>query len=181
MGTAPRFLAGSAERRNAFLKTLKSGVVRSIGRSAGGRDIVAVEYGEKEPLDTKMDNLQSALASSLVPPDPTNIFPASFYGSKRRSRPVVVLQGAVHGSEFTGTVASLNLCRIIETGADLRGKTWPGCANWPFRRGFASSPGSTWTARRAVPGRITATCPARSPVSSPRASPVTARATNTPP
>lgn len=108
-----------------FTKTLKEGVTRVIGRSAGGREVIAVEYGEKEPLDATTDNLHSCLASNLVPPDPTAIFPPAFFGSKRRRKPVVVLQGAVHGSEYTGTVASMNLCRIIETGCDVRGKAWP--------------------------------------------------------
>jgi hypothetical protein len=124
----PPFWVSVPERAGTFLASLREAGRRAIGVSAGGREILAVEYGEKEPLQTATDNLQSALASgegggSGV--DPTRIFPPAFYGAKRRRRPVVVLQGALHGSELTGTVASLNLCRVIETGQDLRGKAWP--------------------------------------------------------
>jgi hypothetical protein len=106
------------------MATLKEATVKTIGRTAGGREIPAIEYGEKELLDVTTDNLQSALAADIAKPDPTSIFPKSFYGSARR-RPVVVLQGAIHGDEITGTAASLNLCHIIETGTDLRGRPWP--------------------------------------------------------
>jgi hypothetical protein len=122
---APPFWPGHPDQGIPFIKTLREATVRSIGKSAGGRDILAIEYGEKEPLSLRTDNLQSALASNLVPPDPTAIFPASFYGKQRRVKPVVVLQGAIHGGEVTGTAASLNLCKIIETGSDLRGRPWP--------------------------------------------------------
>ena len=122
---APPFWPAHPDQGIPFLGTLASATVRSIGRSAGGRDIPVIEYGEKEPLTAGTDNLQSALASKLVPPDPTDIFPPSFYGTGRRTRPVVVLQGGIHGDEITGTAASLNLCHIIETGSDLRGRPWP--------------------------------------------------------
>lgn len=108
-----------------IIESLKEATVRTIGQSAGGRDILAIEYGEKEDINATTDNLQSALASKSAPPDPTDIFPKAFYGSRRRRRPAIVLQGAIHGGELTGTVASLNLCHIIETGKDLRGKAWP--------------------------------------------------------
>ncbi len=108
-----------------FLKSLKTVQVHTIGRSAGGRDIVAVEFGEKKPVDATTDNLQSALAAELVPPDPTKIFPQAFYGETRRQCPVLALQGGIHGGELAGTVGMLNLCQVIETGQDARGKAWP--------------------------------------------------------
>lgn len=121
----PAFWVARPNEALPFIASLKDSVVKTIGTSAGGRDIIAIEYGEKEPLETLTDNLNSALASARVPPDPTLIYPECFYGAKRRVRPVVVLQGAIHGEELTGTVASLNLCQIIETGCDLRGREWP--------------------------------------------------------
>ena len=122
---APPFWISTPKLGRPFIEKLKQGTVHTIGRSAGGREIVAIEYGEKEPHDAAMDNLQSALASNLVPPDPTDIFPDSFFGKTRRRKPVVALQGGIHGSELTGTVASFNLCHLLETGKDLRGKEWP--------------------------------------------------------
>lgn len=108
-----------------LISSLKEAEIRTIGESVGGRDIIAIEYGEKESCENTASNYMSSMAGTTVPPDPTAIFPDSFFGKTRRKKPVVVLQGAIHGSEITGTVASLNLCEIIETGRDLRGKQWP--------------------------------------------------------
>jgi hypothetical protein len=123
--TAPPFWLAKPHQAMGFVQGLQAAQVRTIGRSAGGREILAIEYGEREPLTTTTDNLHSAIASKVVPPDPTEIFPEAFYGTTRRRRPVVVLQGGIHGCELTGTVASLNLCQLLETGTDLRGKAWP--------------------------------------------------------
>lgn len=122
---APDFWLSKPANAMPFIEGLPAAAVRTIGQSAGGRDIIAIEYGDKEPLETTTDNLQSALAAKIAPADPTEIFPDCFYGAERRRKPVVVLQGAIHGGEVTGTVASLNLCQIIETGKDVRGKSWP--------------------------------------------------------
>lgn len=108
-----------------FLETLKEATVKIIGRSVGGHEIPAIEYGVKEPINATTYNLHSALASGVSNPDPTAIYPDNFYGSVRRKLPVVVIQGGIHGDEITGTAASLNLCHIIETGTDLRGRPWP--------------------------------------------------------
>jgi hypothetical protein len=121
----PEFWIATPDQGLPFIANLREATVSVIGRSAGGREIVALEYGEKELLDATTDNLHSVIASRLVPPDPTDIFPAAFYGSVRRSNPVLAIQGSIHGGELTGTVAMLNLCHIIETGQDLRGKGWP--------------------------------------------------------
>ena len=109
----------------AVIEALKEANVHSIGTSAGGRDILAIEYGEKEEVNHTTDNLQSALMSQCFPPDTSKIFPDFFYGDERRKKPVLALQGGLHGGELTGTVAILNLCQVIETGLDLRGKEWP--------------------------------------------------------
>jgi hypothetical protein len=121
----PEFWVAKPDMAMSFIESLREATVRSIGQSVSGRDIIAIEYGEKEPLDATNDNLQSSLAAKIFPIDPTDIFPPHFYGHTRRRKPVVVLQGGIHGGELTGTVASLNLCRIIENGQDLRGKEWP--------------------------------------------------------
>ncbi len=121
----PDFWKSTPENSMNFIDSLNQAVVGTIGQSAGGRDIIAIEYGDKEEFDATVNNLQSCLASKISNPDPTAIFPEEFYGTKRRTKPVLVLQGALHGGELTGTVASLNLCSIIENGIDLRGKAWP--------------------------------------------------------
>ncbi len=113
------------ENAQSLLDSLKEAKIKSIGKSAGGRAIIAIEYGEKEIRNHTTDNFMSAMAGTTVPPDPTALYPKSFFGETRRKKPVIVLQGGIHGSEITGTVASLNLCKIIETGKDIRGKEWP--------------------------------------------------------
>lgn len=121
----PAFWKAVPEDSLEFISSLRRATVRVIGRSAGAREIIALEYGGKEEIGGTIDNLQSALAVKSSDPDPTLIFPEEFYGVRRRDKPVLVLQGALHGGELTGTVASLNLCNIIESGVDLRGKAWP--------------------------------------------------------
>jgi Zinc carboxypeptidase len=121
----PEFWKSLPENSMEFIESLNSATVKTIGQSVGKRAIIALEYGAREELDATANNLQSSMAAKITNPDPTAIFPEEFYGSQRRAKPVLVLQGALHGGELTGTVASLNLCNIIETGADLRGKAWP--------------------------------------------------------
>jgi Zinc carboxypeptidase len=135
-GDLSRYRHGSAcwishvDRGLPFLEGLREGNVRVIGRSVAGREILAVAYGEKEALDHTCDNLQSCLDAGLRNDnrgiwDDQRAYPPSFFGSKRRLRPVVVLQGAIHGGELSGTAAGFNLCQVIETGVDLKGKPWP--------------------------------------------------------
>ena len=123
--TAPDFWLADLQRGSAFLKTLSTASCKVIGHSAGQRDIVAIEYGPREDPETACDNLQSALDATPGTPDPTRIFPEVFYGKRRRRKPVLAIQGGIHGGELTGTVALFNLCAIIESGKDLRGKPWP--------------------------------------------------------
>lgn len=121
----PRFWPVEPGTGLAFIQSLREARTCVIGQSAGARDIIAVEYGEKEALDATSRNLHSAIASKIVPPDPTQIFPECFYGATRRRKPVLAIQGGIHGGELSGTAASLNLCHVIETGEDLRGQKWP--------------------------------------------------------
>ena len=126
----PSFWVSHPERGRPILETLKAAEVRTIGRSAGGREITALAYGVKEPLDASCDNLSSCM-EAVTPADNgrardrDRLYPPAFFGATRRRRTVLVLQGAIHGGELTGTVAGFNLCRVIETGRDLRDKPWP--------------------------------------------------------
>jgi hypothetical protein len=94
---------------------VRKGTVRTIGRSAGDRPIRAVVYGR--PRDGKG----------------TTTFSGSLgYGDVRAwlgpdyVRKVYLGMAAVHGGEFEGIVGIVNLIAVLETGADLRGRTWPG-------------------------------------------------------
>lgn len=124
--TCPAFFTSKIEVGMPAIEKLKKANRVEIGKSVAGHPIIALEYGEFEPLEgAHSDNLQSSMGSKIAPVDATEIFPPSFYGTNRRKKPSLVLQGGIHGGELTGTVASINLCHVIETGADLRGKPWP--------------------------------------------------------
>jgi len=120
---APDWWPSSIDTAEKFLKNLDGIEVKEIGRSAGGRPIVAAIWGEKEPIETTSISLHSSLASGVGNPDPTNIFPESFYG-KRRRKQVMIFQGDIHGAEIEGTVAALNFLNVLVQGKDLRGKRW---------------------------------------------------------
>ena len=87
---------------------------RSAG-SAGGRPIRAVVFGH--PRAGK---------------GTTTFSGALGYGDVRAwlgpdyARKVYLGMASVHGGEFEGIVGLVNLIAVLETGTDLRGRTWPG-------------------------------------------------------
>jgi hypothetical protein len=121
---APDWWPSSIETANECLAKLPGITVKEIGQSAGGRPIVAAYWGEQEPLRTTSISLHSAMAAAVGSPDQTKIFPEAFYGQQKRSRQVMVIQGAIHATEFEGTVAALNLLYVLAHGVDMRGKPW---------------------------------------------------------
>lgn len=95
------------------LKLVKGGTVTQPYSSAGGRPIYKVEYG-KSNLPKGTANCSSALGASGN---------YKCYADKTGAdyTPTVFLCGCVHGGEFEGTVAILNLIKLIETGTDYAG------------------------------------------------------------
>jgi hypothetical protein len=93
---------------------VRKGTVREIGRSAGGRPIQAVFYGRP-----RVGKGTTTFSGSLG------------YGDVRAwlgpdyVRKVYLGLASVHGGEFEGIVGIVNLIAVLETGADLRGRTWP--------------------------------------------------------
>ena len=94
------------------VKTLKRGKLVKQTLSAGGRDIFFLMYGEKNDLK-RTANLSSALGAKN----------RNCYADKTSPdyRPTLLLTGGVHGGEFEGIAALLNLISIFETGVDLKG------------------------------------------------------------
>ena len=112
----PWWLTKPAEVRE-FLDSLDGVEVEVIGQTAGGRDIIAAAWGEREMLpDRTCDVLSSALDGGDT---------SAYYGTGQRERQTLVLAGAAHGIEFEGTVAALNYLNIIVTGKDLLGREHP--------------------------------------------------------
>jgi hypothetical protein len=93
---------------------VRKGRSRVLARSAGGRPVHLVTYGEA--VDRRSTaNYNSACGGND---------PASYSRKDGAQRPVVLLLGPVHGAEFEGLVGLLHLLRVAETGADGRDRPW---------------------------------------------------------
>ena len=115
--SAPDWWISAPEEAEAFMRGIEGVSVVEIGRSAGGRPILAGAWGEREELPGRTSrSLPAAIAGGS---------PAAFYGRGRRRRQSFVHLGAAHACEFEGSVAALHVLNIAVTGKDLRGKPWP--------------------------------------------------------
>src|SRR5437899_239395 len=88
---APPWWLTKPKEIRAYLESLDGVEVEQIGRTAGGRPIVAAAWGERDmrPGRTSV-SLASALAGGA---------PAAFYGQGERERQVLLFLGAAHGTE----------------------------------------------------------------------------------
>lgn len=111
---APPFWIAGYEAVQEKLASLERAETRAIGRSAGGRPIHAVSYGEVESID----RISTRSAAQL------HGCPTDFFDPEKRTRPAVLLVGSIHGSETEGAVTCLNLAHLLENGTDLRGRKW---------------------------------------------------------
>jgi len=113
---APDWWLSAPDEAEAFLGSLKGVEVFSIGRSAGGHEILAAAFGERAPVRGRTSvSLASAIAGRN---------PGAFYG-EQRERPTFLFLGAAHGLEIEGTVGMLNALNVAVKGRDLRGRRWP--------------------------------------------------------
>jgi len=127
----PWWLTKPAEIR-AYLESLEGVAVEEIGRTAGGRPIIAAAWGEREMLPGRTStSLSSAIAGGDT---------AAFYGKGERKRQVLLFVGAAHGTEIEGTVAALNFLNVLVTGKDLRGRRQSGIAEVGRRHRFLLIP-----------------------------------------
>lgn len=145
----PEFYQTRLEDIDAMRARAHRGEAWEFGKSAGGRPLWAVAYGEKEPI-THAANLSSALAGRQ---------PEAFFGKERRKKPVFLIISAMHGGEMESIAATLNLASVLETGTDLKGESWPGlqtaaeqmrvilvpCLNPDGRARIPSDDPTTWT------------------------------------
>ena len=97
-----------------MLAEVKKGEVKTLGYSAGGREIKYVTYGEKQDYNRKA-NYSSACGAH----DP------SCYADREGKAPTLMLIGATHGQETEGVAGIMNLISLLETGKDLRGQEVP--------------------------------------------------------
>lgn len=110
----PEYWKGNLKDVESIVQEVKKGTVHTLRPSAGGRPIYMIEYGTSN-LPPSRATLSSALGANDY----------SCYADKRGADycPTVFLAGCIHGGEFEGTVAILNLIRMIETGVDYNGNT----------------------------------------------------------
>ncbi len=97
------------------LELAKGAKKEKVFNSAGGRPIYKLEYGVSN-LPKGTANLSSALGAK---------HPECYADKSGKDYiPTIFLVGCIHGGEFEGTVAMLNLIKLIETGTDYAGKRY---------------------------------------------------------
>lgn len=113
MAERPVYWKTRLDEIEEVVQSVKIGKSRVLGYSAGNRKIWLVEYGEKQDFK-RMANYNSACGAKN---------PIA-YADKRGAKPVLLMAGAIHGSEMEGIVGILNFINILETGCDFRGQRW---------------------------------------------------------
>ncbi len=110
----PDFWKGSLEDLEQIIKTVKRGRGTMGCKSAGGRPVYMVEYGERNQY-----NRTSTYGSATC----VNGRDFAAYADKTRQgiKPCLMLIGGVYGAEFEGVVALVNLIQLLETGKDFMG------------------------------------------------------------
>ena len=107
----PPFWRGTVADIEETVNRVQKGRRLDLGKTAGGRPIYGLAYGEQPPL-RRTANYNSAVGAGRP----------WAYVQKDGRLPSLMLVGGVHGSEMEAIVALLNLSQILETGADLRGR-----------------------------------------------------------
>lgn len=112
----PNWWKTSLEDVEQTLKLVKKGTVVEIAKSAGNRPIYRVDYGASNV------KLGTANCSSALGAHDLNCFADK---TGKDYNPTVLLAGCIHGGEFEGTMALLNLIKELETGTDYDGRVHP--------------------------------------------------------
>ncbi len=94
----------------------RKGEVWKFGESWGRRPLYTVSYGELEPYKRTANFSAAAYAHK----------PGAFCRRAPGVKKVLMIIGPVHGGEMEGVVGCLNLVKVLETGTDFRGRSWPG-------------------------------------------------------
>ncbi len=113
MNKIPKFYKTSLFDIENILKSAKKANVSQLCLSAGGRPVYIAGYGKQNTFN-RTANLSSALGGKNK----------KCFADKSSPDyvPTLLLVGCIHGGEFEGTAALLNLISIIENGCDLAGK-----------------------------------------------------------
>ena len=104
----PSFWKSDLETLESLAKTAKVAEVGEITCSAGKKPVWAFKYGKRQNIVSRANYNSACGAGDL-----------SSYVNKAGKTPVVIIVGAVHGSETEGVVALHNFISLLETGRDL--------------------------------------------------------------
>ena len=114
-GNIPPFWITTVDEVNDYIKkNVHKGTYSVVGKSAGGRDILAVFYGNPRE-GTGTTTLSGSMAINSI----------EAYRGKDFQKTVYLGMAGVHGFELEGIMGIINLIAILETGQDLNGKKWP--------------------------------------------------------
>lgn len=111
MNTIPIYYKTSLDDIENTVKSAKRADVSRLCLSAGGRPVYMVSYGKQNTF-ARTANLSSALGGHDK---------KCFADKSSDYIPSLLLVGCIHGGEFEGTAALLNLINVMETGYDLAG------------------------------------------------------------
>jgi len=114
----PTFWKTTLTEMEETLALVQKGTVSALALSAGGRRIPMVCYGPEQDFG-RTANYNSACGAN----DPV------YYADKEGKKPVILLVGGTHATEFEGIAALLNLIKLIETGTDYLGNACASLAN----------------------------------------------------
>ena len=112
MNAIPKYFKTNLTDIELCVKSVKHADVSRLCFSAGGRPVYMVSYGKKNTF-TRTSNLSSALGGR----------DKRCFADKSSSdyTPTLLIVGCIHGGEFEGTAALLNLINVMETGRDFAG------------------------------------------------------------
>ena len=111
----PAFWISTVDEVAEFLyQQVRKGQIEVIGKSAGGRPVRAVVYG-----NARQGKGTTTFSGSL------GFRNVGAYRARDHEKTVYWGMAGVHGFELEGIVGMVNLISVLETGKDLRGKTWP--------------------------------------------------------
>jgi len=115
----PAFWVTTTREVEDFIKTnVRKGRWELLGKSAGGRPIYGVTYGE--PRQGKGTSTYSGASS---------VNKIGAYRGPDNDKKVYMAIAAVHGFELEGIVGMVNMISVFETGKDLSGKERPELAS----------------------------------------------------
>ena len=110
MNNTPKYYKTSLNDIEDLVKSVNIAAINTLCLSAGGRPVYMFSYGTPNKF-CRTANLSSALGGHNK-----NCFADK---SSPDYKPTLLLGGCIHGGEFEGTSALLNLINIIETGYDF--------------------------------------------------------------